>query len=274
MIGVPAHSWTKSKTPASLTCARFRFYGELNDFLIPLRRHRTFEHTVRGRPSIKDTVEALGVPHTEIGAIFANGRPVNFSYQPREKDCVRVYPEGRATKGKTSRALRAAYGLRPRFVLDSHLGKLARHLRLLGYDTVYKTVFPDDEIIARGVKEKRIILTRDIGLLKNKNIVHGRWVRSPFPDKQFREVLKKFRLAQAMRPLKLCLECNGRVRRIAKKKIFGRLPPKTRLYYQRFYECGSCKKIYWRGSHYERLMKIIRKARRIGTSVERKAFSG
>jgi uncharacterized protein len=249
------------------TTVQIRIFGALNDFIAPERRHLTMVHTVKGRPSVKDTIEALGVPHPEVGAIFAGKSPVNLSYQLQEGDSIRVYPLGRWLRGARQKILRPTLRGQPRFVLDSHLGKLSHHLRLLGFDTIYQKIFPDSEIVRVGVQERRIILTRDIGLLKNRRIIHAAWIRSADPQGQLKEVITKFQLARRICPLTLCLECNGKIRRVAKKKIATQLPPFTKLYYKRFYLCRSCKKIYWQGAHYQQLTKIIRKSGYIGRLV-------
>lgn len=246
--------------PPQFTTARFRFYGPLNDFVAEERRKATFQHTVKGRPSVKDTLEALGAPHTEVGNILVNGRPQDFGYQLREGDRISVYPNGYNLGKRKARRLRPPLPRNLKFVLDSHLGKLARHLRLLGFDSVYRKTFPDQDIVETGLREQRIILTRDIGLLKNRRVIHAYWLRSPDPQRQLKEVVKRFRLAARIRPLTLCLECNGRIRRIAKYRIVDRLPPQTKLYYHRFYLCQSCQKVYWRGSHYLRLTALLRRA--------------
>ena len=244
-----------------MTTAQFRFFGQLNDFLPSERRKIIFSHSVKGNPSIKDTLEALGVPHTEIDYILINGRAADFSYQLQEGDKVFVYPDGYKFKDGRAKRLRPQLPRNFKFVIDSHLGKLARHLRLLGFDVLYKKIFPDAEIVKISVNQKRIVLTRDIGLLKNKLIQHGFWLRSIDPQKQLKEVLKRFKLYKKLKPFSRCLECNGKIIKIAKKKVFAQLPPQVREYYQRFYLCQSCQKIYWQGSHYEYLLKLVNRIR-------------
>lgn len=147
----------------TITC---RFYGGLNLFLAPERRRRLFSHTVKGVPSIKDTVEALGVPHTEIDCIVVNGGSVEFSYQIHGGERVLVYPDAAAVKLKKIIPLKPAPPVHPEFTADVHLGKLARHLRFLGFDTIYRKDMTDGEIIACSCPVGRVVLTRDIGLLK------------------------------------------------------------------------------------------------------------
>jgi len=246
-----------------LTQAQFRFYGVLKRFLNPDFRVRTFTHTVKGHPSIKDTLEALGVPHTEINHILVDQRPVDFSYQLMGKEKIRVYPLGDIPRQKVT-CLNPMPPRPVRFVIDSHLGRLVRHLRMLGFDCLYKTVFPDREIIDLGGREQRVILTRDIGLLKNKRVHYGCFLYSTDPIKQVAQVLSRYRLACRLHPFTLCLECNGRIQPVAKHKILGHLPPMVREYYRRFYVCTSCKKIYWKGTHYDKMMKLVAKFKKQG----------
>jgi uncharacterized protein with PIN domain len=239
-----------------LTTAQFRFYGYLRRFLSLEHRNKSFFHTVKGHPSIKDTLEALGVPHTEIDYISANGRWADFDYHLRGAERICIYPPGYASIGKVKRLAVPPRGT-PRFVVDSHLGRLVRHLRLLGFDSVYRNIFPDPEIIQIGISENRIILTRDIGLLKNKVIRYGCFLNNIDSLKQLREVMQRYNLYARIRPFRLCLECNGKIGPIAKNKIGHLLPPKVKQYYNRFYCCRSCAKIYWKGSHYDKMLAIV-----------------
>lgn len=239
-----------------------RFIGKLGIFLSPEKRSRTFSHTVKGMPSIKDTVEALGVPHPEIDCLVVNGRPVDFAYQIKGGEKIRVYPDGTKVKSAGVKRLRGRYSSRPKFILDVHLGKLARHLRLLGFDTLYQSDLTDRQIVECVKKGKRIVLTRDIGLLKNKAIQYGYFVRTTDAIAGLKEIVKRYRLRGCAQPFTLCLNCNGKIVRTAKTKVLAQLPPETKKYYTAFYRCRSCGKVYWKGAHYRRLSAIIRHAYR------------
>lgn len=234
-----------------------RFYGALNRFLKSTQRYRDFRYFVKGVPSIKDTLEALGVPHTQIDCIVVNSRSVRFSYQIRGGERIQVYPEADRAKLRKAIRLKPKLSLNPKFVLDVHLGKLARHLRLLGFDTLYEKEMEDAAIAQLGQRAGRIVLTRDLALLKNKGIRRGHFVRATDPQKQVREVVREFALAGKMRPFRLCLVCNGTIRRVAKSRIVHRLPPLTKKYYQKFYHCPRCDKIYWQGTHYKQLVRLV-----------------
>lgn len=234
-----------------------RFYGALNRFLKSTQRYRDFRYFVKGVPSIKDTLEALGVPHTEIDCIVVNGRCMRFSYQVRGGERIRVYSDAEMVKLRKVIRLKPKLPLNPKFVLDVHLGKLARHLRLLGFDTIYEKDLEDAAIARLGQRGGRIVLTRDIALLKHKSIRRGYFVRATDPPKQIREIVRQFALAGKMRPFRLCLVCNGKIRKVAKSKIIHRLPPLTKKYYEKFYLCPNCDKIYWQGAHYKQLTRLI-----------------
>ncbi|MCD4696611.1 MAG: Mut7-C RNAse domain-containing protein, partial [Bacteroidales bacterium] len=145
-----------------------------------------------------------------------------------------------------------------KFILDVHLGKLARYLRMLGFDTLYENNYPDPQIIDIAKKEKRIILTRDVGILKNSAVTHGYWVRSQNPREQLREVITRFDLSVNIKPLFRCMECNGIIEKVDKKEIIDQLKPKTKKYFNEFFRCTQCKKVYWEGSHYKKMINSIK----------------
>ena len=235
----------------------FSFHGDLKRFLSDGRQKKGFTYRVKGRPTIKDTIEALGVPHTEVDAIIANGQPVDFHYQSRDKDHVSVYPDAAKARRTNIIKLKPKIPSKPKFICDVHLGKLCRYLRLCGFDTLYDEYYSDQQMIRVGAKEKRILFTRDIGLLKNKRIYFGYFVRHIDPQKRIKEVVRQFRLRDKISPFKICTKCNGRLKRVAKKAILDQLPPKVREYYQVFHRCSKCAQVYWKGSHYERLQEAI-----------------
>lgn len=236
---------------------RLRFYAELNDFLPSKRQEVDFEHSVLRQASIKDIIEALGVPHTEIDLILVNGKSVDFSYQIQESDKISVYPVFELLDINEIVHLRPEPLRNPRFILDVHLGKLAKHMRLLGLDVIYDNYYSDNTIILRSKNEERIILTRDIGLLKNKIISHGYWIRQTDPREQLIEVLKKFDLYRKCHPFTRCMQCNGMLEKVEKANIINSLPPLTIKFFENFVQCQSCHKIYWEGTHYHKLKEWV-----------------
>ncbi len=238
--------------------AIFRFYAELNDFLPQNRRQRDFIYHFWGTPAIKDAIEAIGIPHPEVDLILVNNKSVDFTYRLQSGDRVAVYPVFELLNIRSVSHLRPKPLRRIRFILDVNLGKLARNLRLLGFDTLFQNNYKDKEIIAIAQKEQRLILTRDIELLKNKRVNRGYWVRSTDPDKQIKEILFKFDLFDQIHPFTRCLVCNGLLKKVPKNEVIEHLPPKTKVHFDEFYQCTDCGKIYWRGSHFKRMNEMIK----------------
>ena len=242
-----------------MSSAWFRFYEELNDFLPAGKKKVSFEYSFSGNPSVKDAIEALGVPHVEVDMIIINGNPVDFKNKLQNEDQVSVYPVFESFDITDVSHLHEKPLRNPAFILDVHLGKLARYLRLCGFDTLFFRHLTDQEIIRISRKEHRIILTRDRELLKNKLVTHGYWIRSPHPEEQFSEVFKRFDLKNFEDPFSRCLECNGILTVVPKEEIIDHILPKTREYYNEFKKCPGCGHIYWEGSHYEKMKKQIEK---------------
>ena len=241
--------------------AELRFYAELRGFLAPARRSGTVTHVFRVPGSVKDVIESYGVPHTEVDVILANGESVDFSYQVVDGDRISVYPMFEAFDVSALVRVRPQPLREVRFVLDGHLGKLARHLRLLGFDARYANDPTDVDLVAISNSERRVLLTRDVGLLKRGSVTHGCFVQSTDPREQVREILSRFQLADRIDPYTRCLACNGSLEPIDKQDVADRLPPKTRELYDEFKSCTTCRKVYWRGAHHQRLDRIIAVAR-------------
>lgn len=240
--------------------ATFRFFEELNDFLPPERRKVEFEHEFHRRASVKDMIEALGVPHPEVELIRVNGQSVGFDRIVRDGDRIAVYPVFESFDVSEHVRARTEPLRDPSFVLDAQLGTLASYLRLCGFDTLYRNDYSDGEVARISAEEGRILLTRDRGVLKRRVVVRGCFVRSDRPREQLSEVFARFQLRGLARPLSRCPRCNGVLRDVAKGAIEHRLEPLTRRYYDRFRMCGDCGRIYWRGSHLRNIERIIASA--------------
>lgn len=228
--------------------ANFLFYEELNDFLPLDKKKRRFAQPFGGNPSVKDVIEAIGVPHVEVNLILVNGQPVDFTYHLKDNDIVSVYPVLKTQK-KASKEIK--------FILDVHLGKLAKYLRMCGFDSAYQNDYDDGEIVRISLEENRIILTRDIGLLKLKSVSHGYFIRNQDSKAQLAELLKHFDLHQAIDPFKRCTKCNGKLERVEKEKIIQRLQPLTQKHFDTFFKCTNCQSIFWEGSHFDRMSNFI-----------------
>ena len=240
-----------------MNLAWFRFYEELNEFLPSEKRKKLFAYTFNGSPSVKDAIEANGIPHGEVDLILVNSISVGFSYKLRYGDIVSVYPVFETFDITSLVHLRPKPLRISKFILDVHLGKLAKYLRLCGFDTLYRKDYNDIEIINISSSEKRIILTHDVGLLKNKKVTHGYWIRSQHLNEQLKEVFLRFDLKHQLLPFTRCLECNGLLTEVSKEDIMERLLPETDKYFTDFRKCMDCNRIYWEGSHYERMKRYI-----------------
>jgi len=239
--------------------ACFRFYAELNDFLNKDKKFQTFVYTFSGNPAIKHCIEAIGVPHTEVELILANGISVGFYYQLQNNDFVSIYPVFESFDVSSLLQLRPNPLRKSKFILDVHLGKLAKKLRMLGFDTLYRNNYTDPEIIHISLNEKRIILTHDKGILKAKSVKHGYWIRSSKLEEQIAEVLHRFDLFSQIKAFHRCMVCNGLIHEVEKETVSTLLLPKIKLYYDEFYTCSVCDKIYWKGSHFDRMVAYIQK---------------
>ncbi|MBC8496971.1 MAG: Mut7-C ubiquitin/RNAse domain-containing protein [Anaerolineales bacterium] len=237
--------------------ATFRFYAELNDFLPRERQRADFAHAFDGHETVKHLIETLSVPHTEVDLILVNGDSVGFDYQVREGDWVSVYPMFESMDIKAVSQVRPEPLREPRFVLDCHLGKLTTYLRLLGFDTIYRNDFDDHELAEISSSDRRILLTRDRGLLKRSQVTHGYCVRAKNPKQQVKEILGRFDLTGLAKPFSRCARCNGLLKPVPKAEVYDRLEPKTKLYYEEFRICEACDQIYWKGSHFERMEGFI-----------------
>jgi len=237
--------------------AYIRFYEELNDFLNPGQVKKDLTVHFYQPPSVKDVIESFGVPHTEVDLILINGESATFQSRIGNKDRISVYPKFESIDISnitrlSNRPLRSI-----RFVLDVHLGKLARYLRLCGFDTLYSNHYEDRTIVRISVGEQRIILTRDVGLLKYAQVSHGYWLRSDQPEEQLREIIQRFDLKQHIRLFSRCLECNGKIKEVSREDVMEQLEEETKKYYEVVYQCESCQKIYWKGTHYNDMLRQI-----------------
>lgn len=242
-----------------MTNASFRFHAELNDFLPSARKHTRILVDLDGHPAVKDTIEALGVPHTEVDAILANHTSIDFSYQIQDGDSIQVYPAGRTPEVQELVHLQPPQPRVPCFVLDTHLGKLAAYLRMLGFNALYQNDYSDQDLAHISQTEDRYLLTRDRGLLKRSSVTRGYCLRSTDPREQLGEILQRYDLFETMCPFQRCMDCNGILESISKDEIADHLEPETKKYYHEFFRCTHCGKIYWKGSHYQRMQKFIEK---------------
>ena len=249
-----------ARTQLSQRCrhrSTFRFYEELNDFLPPDRRKVTFEYAFDGTPSVKDSIEAIGVPHPEVDLILVDGVPVAFDHLLKGGERVAVYPMFERLDISPLNRLHPDPLRVPRFVLDVHLGKLARYLRLLGFDTIYDRHYSDRTIAAISVEERRTVLTRDKGLLKRNEVTRGYWLRHVEPRLQIAEVIEAFDLYRLVRVFSRCMVCNHSLETVSEVVVRHVMPEGLRGRFEQVSRCPGCGRLYWPGSHFERLAELV-----------------
>jgi uncharacterized protein with PIN domain len=237
--------------------ATVRFYAGLNDFLPSGKQYSDIHVIFQCRTSLKHIIESIGVPHTEIDLVLVNGTSVDFAFQPNESDRISVYPVFERFDISSLIKLHPPPQRPTRFILDTHLGKLSSYLRLLGFDSIYSNNMDDDLLAEKSCDENRILLTRDIGLLKRSKVTHGYFVRSTHPKQQVVEVVRYFNLGPKITPFSRCLKCNELLHAIDKKEIWDSLKPDTRKHFNDFQICTQCERIFWEGSHFERMNNFV-----------------
>ena len=199
----------------------------------------------QGRQSLKHLVESLGVPHPEIGQVQVNSQEAKLSAITQDGDRVEVHPVPNSCP------------VEPRFLLDSHLGRLAAYLRMLGFDCLYRNDYDDAELAGILQRDERILLSRDRRLLMRKVVTHGYCPRSLDSLEQLTEVVGRFDLTKSISPFHRCVRCNHPLEPVSKEAILNRLEPLTKQYFDEFHICPDCEQIYWKGSHYERMQELI-----------------
>lgn len=234
--------------------AQFHFHSELNDFLAPERRNIPLDHHFELSSSLKDMIESLGVPHPEIGSVRRNSEPSGIEAPVRDGDRIDVYPHGHGEHASLS-DLGAPVEIR--FIADVHLGRLATYLRMLGFDTLYRNDYEDETLAHLSSTEQRILLTMDRGVLKRSIVTFGYFVRAHQPREQLVEVLRRYRLFDQVREFSRCLECNSLIHAVRKEDIASGLPQRTNAYFHDFRQCPNCRRVYWKGSHYEHMARFI-----------------
>ncbi|MHC4600877.1 MAG: Mut7-C RNAse domain-containing protein [Planctomycetota bacterium] len=252
--------------------AEIRFYAELNGFLSPARRGRSFLHAFRGRPSVKDMIEGLGVPHTEVELVLVDGESVDFDRLVEDGERVTVFPVFESIDVSPILRVRPEPLREVRFVLDVHLGRLASYLRWLGFDARYGDEEADEALAACSRDERRILLTRDRGLLKRSTVTHGYCVRGTRPRGQLLEVIRRFDLSRSIAPFRRCPACNGLLESASKEAVRNRLKPGTLRDHDDFRRCTGCRKVYWEGSHFRRMKAFLEAVVEAGRRASREAL--
>jgi len=228
--------------------ATFYFAATLLPLVKHILRGESIHINFNGPQSVKHLIESLGIPHTEIGQISVNGDITEQGYIVQHGDRIRIKPVAPNDLAEE-----------PRFVIDGHLGRLASHIRMLGLDCQYDNAYEDKVLVDISVEQERFLLTRDRLLLMHKVISKGYLVRSLDTNEQLREVIIRFGLDKWIRPFQRCMRCNHLLELVEKDLILEKLEPLTKKYFHEFKLCPVCDQVYWKGSHYERMLEVIKK---------------
>ena len=234
-----------------MSAATFELDGELDLFRSREQRGVRIVHEYARAATMKQAIEALGVPHTEIGRIVVNGAPATLDRTVRENDEVHVHAHAPGA---------APFETPLAFVADAHLGGLGRMLRMLGFDTIYDQSLHDLEIADLASLERRVVLTRDRELLKRRDVLRGAYVRALKPEKQLEETARRYPLTAHMKPFALCLHCNLPLQPAETEAVIAKVPERIRLRYRQFMHCPGCDRIYWEGSHWDRMRSVLARA--------------
>lgn len=252
-----SHNLFNNSIKFNMTTAYFRFYAELNALLAMKDQFRDIRQVFKGRQTVKHLIESLGIPHTQVDLILANGTSVDFAYIPSDGDAISVYPVFETFDISPLIRLRPSPLRESKFVLDGHLGRLAAYLRMLGFDSQYRNDFLDEELTLISINENRILLTRDRGLLKRSQVTHGYLLTTRDPRQQLLAVIRRFDLISSFKQFSRCIACNGLLESKTKAAVINRLEPRTKQYFEKFKQCTDCGKVYWKGSHYDRMLDFI-----------------
>ena len=234
---------------------RLAFHGDLLLFLNRRAHPKILERILTEKTSVKDVIESCGVPHPEVDLILVNGQPVDFGHTVEGDANIEAFPVGHQNTQCKEQHLQTHFD--KRFVVDGHLGRLARNLRLLGFDAAYDPQAHDRQLLDRMKSENRALLTRDRRLLMHAIVQHGYCPRSQNPDEQTIEVIRRFHLLKSIAPFTRCLRCNAPLEKVAKDDVIEKLEPLTKIYYEQFRRCTGCGQIYWPGSHFSKLQRRI-----------------
>lgn len=235
----------------------FRFYEELNDYLPEEMRKVWFECPIENEISVEEKIQSLGIPPNDIDLILVNQQSKGFDYLLQDGDRISVYPVFELFDLSGITQLREKPLRNPAFICDVHLGRLCKYLRMLGWDTLYSNHYTPEELITISSQEKRILLSKSIQLIRHKEITHAYWIRSSDPLEQIKDLIRKLDLSIRANPLIRCLNCNDMLLPVEKQEILHRLEARTDQYYTEFFKCPTCDQIYWKGSHFENMLKFI-----------------
>jgi hypothetical protein len=234
-----------------------RCYAELNGYLPEGRRYTDVPMKLDGSMQVRELIRRIRIPEDEVDLILVNGRSADFSGDLHRGDRISLYPVFESFDISTVSCLPNRPLRHPRFVLDVHLGKLANHLRMFGFDTAYRNDYTDALLLQLSIDEGRTLLTKDRELLNHQKLTRAYFVREKDPRLQVIEIFRRFDLFSLTLPFTRCIECNDILRGVEKKDVLERLPLRVREVYDEFQICGRCDRVYWKGSHYGKMLEFV-----------------
>lgn len=236
-----------------------RCYAELNDHLPAGWRQRQFSYGLAGTVKVVDLLKALRIPTGQVELVLVDGRSVGLDHRLHGGERVSLFPMFEALDTSCLLAIRAQPLRQVRFLADTHLGRLARYLRLLGFDTLFENEKdPGDAALVRvAASEGRILLTRDRALLARRALTHGLWLPSTTAREQIVYLIDRLDLRGLCRPFTRCTRCNGPLKVVSKAELCDELPPRVKQTFQSFWQCEGCDRVYWRGTHYEHMQAVV-----------------
>lgn len=240
-----------------MSTAHLRFYAELNDFLPSARRQRDWPLSFPEPAPVRHLIELCGVPHTEVDLVLRNGESVGLEATVADGDRLAVYPVFEAFDIRPLLRLRAQPLRRPRFLADAHLGALARHLRMLGFDTVWLNDIGDAALAQLAADEQRILLSRDRALLMRQTVTHGCFVRPGTTNAQLTDLVDRLQLCKELAPFTRCMRCNAPLFPVAPAEVRALVPPAVSRRHSEFWRCKDCAGIYWKGSHWQAMRQRV-----------------
>lgn len=241
----------------NMPCVYLKFHNDLHILLRKIQAGAVVTYALKRRASLKDIIESLGIPHTEVAQLLIKNRELGFDFIPVGGEEIHVLSFSDEISVYTSTLLRPQLGNTLKFMVDVNVQKVARNLRIIGIDT---TMVPDMRLVEIGkvaASQERILVTRNRELLKCNAVIHGHLLRSENHVMQLKQVVKRYRLKPQLKPFTRCISCNGDLKAISKQSIFDRLEPLTQKYFNTFKLCSDCGKIFWQGSHYKQLRQLV-----------------
>jgi len=150
-----------------------------------------------------------------------------------------------------------------KFIVDNNVGKLARWLRMMGYDALPFNDTNDARMVAIALSEGRVVLTKDTQFMKRGAITKGRvkaiLIQDDNPELQIRQIIDNLNLDCQFRPFTVCLECNQPLVEKSKQQVEGLVPPYVFKTQNQYMQCPHCRRIYWRGTHWQRMKEKLSK---------------